>query len=170
MENSSHNKEEYQPRVLVFACNWCSYAGADMAGVSRLQMPPNCRVVRVMCSARVRPEMVLSALFKGMDAVLILGCHPGDCHYSEGNYYTRRRALVLEKLLDLLGIEKERFQVRWVSAAEGEKFARTIREVVAQVTPLGPIQTKVFRGVQGGGFSKKPPWLTGRRRQENKKR
>jgi coenzyme F420-reducing hydrogenase delta subunit len=101
--------------------------------------------------------MVLSALFKGMDAVLVLGCHPGDCHYSEGNYYTRRRALVLEKLLDLLGIAKERFQVRWVSAAEGEKFAKTIREVVEQVTPLGPIQTKVFRGVQVGGFSKKPP-------------
>jgi coenzyme F420-reducing hydrogenase delta subunit len=138
MENFSHNKEGYQPKVLVFACNWCSYAGADMAGVSRLQMPPNCRVVRVMCSARVSPEMVLSALFKGMDAVLVLGCHPGDCHYSEGNFYTRRRALVLEKMLDLLGIAKERFQVRWVSAAEGEKFAKTIREVVEQVTSLGP--------------------------------
>jgi F420-non-reducing hydrogenase iron-sulfur subunit len=152
MENLSHSKEEqtppgtvsgnnlekYQPRVLVFACNWCSYAGADTAGVARLQMPANCRVVRVMCSARVAPEMVLSALFKGLDAVLVLGCHPGDCHYSEGNYYTRRRALVLQKLLDTLGIAKERFQVRWISAAEGEKFAKTIREVVEQVSCLGP--------------------------------
>jgi coenzyme F420-reducing hydrogenase delta subunit/ferredoxin len=165
MENSFHNKEEYQPKVLVFACNWCSYAGADMAGVSRLQMPPNCRVVRVMCSARVGPEMVLSALFKGMDAVLVLGCHPGDCHYSEGNFYTRRRALVLEKLLDLLGIAKERFQVRWVSAAEGEKFAKTIREVVDQITRLGPNpSSEKFFGGPGGDFSKKPP---GRRRQYN---
>ena len=129
---------DYQPSVLVFACNWCSYAGADMAGVSRLQMPPNCRVVRVMCSARVRPEMVLSALSKGIDAVLVLGCHPGDCHYSEGNFYTRRRGLVLQKLLDAFGIAGERFQVRWVSAAEGAKFANTIKDVVKQVAKIGP--------------------------------
>ena len=136
---SSKNKiNDFQPKVLVFACNWCSYAGADMAGVSRLQMPPNCRVVRVMCSARVRPEMVISALSKGIDGVLVLGCHPGDCHYSEGNFYTRRRALVLQKLLDSFGIAKERFQVQWVSAAEGAKFAETIRKVVTQVSKLGP--------------------------------
>lgn len=130
--------EGYEPKVLVFACNWCSYAGADMAGVSRLQMPPNCRVVRVMCSARVRPEMVISALSKGIDGVLVLGCHPGDCHYSEGNFYTRRRALVLQKLLDSFGIAKERFQVQWVSAAEGAKFADTIRKAVKQISKLGP--------------------------------
>jgi len=130
--------KKYQPRVLVFACNWCSYAGADMAGVSRLQMPPNCRVIRVMCSARVRPEMVLSALFKGIDAVLILGCHPGDCHYSEGNYITRRRGIILKKLLDAMGIMEDRFQVLWVSAAEGVKFAETIREMVGRVARLGP--------------------------------
>ncbi len=122
----------------MFACNWCSYAGADMAGVSRLQMPPNCRVIRVMCSARVRPEMVLSALFKGIDAVLILGCHPGDCHYSEGNYITRRRGIILKKLLDAMGIMEDRFQVLWVSAAEGVKFAETIREMVGRVARLGP--------------------------------
>ena len=130
--------EEYEPKVLVFACNWCSYAGADMAGVSRLQMPPNCRIVRVMCSARVRPEMVISALSKGIDGVLVLGCHPGDCHYSEGNFYTRRRALVLQKLLETFGVTKERFQVHWVSAAEGSKFAETIRKVVKQISKLGP--------------------------------
>jgi F420-non-reducing hydrogenase iron-sulfur subunit len=130
--------EKYQPKVLVFACNWCSYAGADLAGVSRLQMPPNCRVVRVMCSARVRPEMILAALTKGIDAVVVLGCHPGDCHYSEGNLFTRRRALVLQKLLVSMGVPKERFQVRWISAAEGAKFAKTIHEVVDQVSGLGP--------------------------------
>jgi F420-non-reducing hydrogenase iron-sulfur subunit len=130
--------EGYEPKVLVFACNWCSYAGADMAGVSRLQMPPNCRIVRVMCSARVRPEMVISALSKGIDGVLVLGCHPGDCHYSEGNFYTRRRSLVLQKLLETFGIAQERFQVQWVSAAEGAKFAETIRKVVKQISKLGP--------------------------------
>ncbi|MBI4702612.1 MAG: hydrogenase iron-sulfur subunit [Deltaproteobacteria bacterium] len=125
-----------EPKILVLACNWCSYAGADMAGVSRLQMPPNCRIVRVMCSARVRPELVLAALTRGIDAVLVTGCHPGDCHYSEGNYHTRRRALVLHELLDLLGIERERFQVRWISAAEGAKFADTVRTVVQRVRLL----------------------------------
>ncbi len=109
-----------------------------MAGVSRLQMPPNCRVIRVMCSARVRPEMVLSALVKGIDAVLVLGCHPGDCHYSEGNLYTRRRGLVLQKLLDSFGIMRDRFHVRWVSASEGVKFAETIKEIVELVAKLGP--------------------------------
>lgn len=148
MENLFHDKKDvggsgscadgYEPKVLVFACNWCSYAGADLAGVSRLQMPPNCRIVRVMCSARVRPEMVISALSKGIDGVLVLGCHPGDCHYSEGNFYTRRRALVLQKMLETFGVAKERFQVHWVSAAEGAKFAETIREVVKQISKLGP--------------------------------
>jgi coenzyme F420-reducing hydrogenase delta subunit len=129
---------DFEPTILVFACNWCSYAGADMAGVSRFQMPPNCRVVRVMCSARVRPEQVISALAQGIDGVLVLGCHPGDCHYAEGNYHTRRRALILERLLDTLGIERERFQVSWVSAAEGAKFAETVRAVVDDVRRLGP--------------------------------
>ena len=135
---SENEMEEFSPKVLVFACNWCSYAGADQAGVSRLQMPPNCRLVRVMCSTRVRPEMVLAALAKGIDAVLILGCHPGDCHYSEGNFYTRRRGLALQQLLDTFGVSQERFQVRWVSAAEDAKFATTIREVVDSVAKLGP--------------------------------
>ena len=129
---------DFEPTILVFACNWCSYAGADMAGVSRFQMPPNCRVVRVMCSARVRPEQVVSALAQGIDGVLILGCHPGDCHYAEGNYHTRRRALMLERLLDTMGIERERFQVSWVSAAEGARFAETVRTVVEEVRALGP--------------------------------
>jgi len=128
----------FEPRILVFACNWCSYAGADMAGVSRFQMPPNCRVVRVMCSARVKPEQILAALTRGVDAVLVLGCHPGDCHYAEGNYHTRRRAVALDALLATLGVEKQRFQVRWISAAEGAKFAAAIREVIEAVRELGP--------------------------------
>ncbi len=125
------------PTILVFACNWCSYAGADLAGVSRLEMPPHCRVVRVMCSARVRPEFVITALSRGLDGVVVLGCHPGDCHYSEGNYYTRRRALLLKGLLEHVGIEPERFQLRWISASEGAKFAQTITEITGEIKALG---------------------------------
>jgi F420-non-reducing hydrogenase iron-sulfur subunit len=136
----------FEPKILVFACNWCSYAGADLAGVSRLQMPPNCRVIRVMCSARVRPEFVIKALSQGLDGVLVLGCHPGDCHYSEGNYFTRRRGLLLQKLLQYVGLEPERFQVRWVSASEGAKFAETIGQVTDQIRALGP--NKPPSGVQ----------------------
>ncbi len=128
----------FEPRILVFACNWCSYAGADMAGVSRFQMPPNCRVVRVMCSARVRPEQVIAALVRGVDAVLVMGCHPGDCHYMEGNFHTRRRAIVLDSLLDTFGIERERFQVHWVSAAEGQRYAEIIRTAVEEIKEIGP--------------------------------
>jgi F420-non-reducing hydrogenase iron-sulfur subunit len=124
------------PTILVFACNWCSYAGADLAGVSRLEMPPHCRVVRVMCSARVRPEFVITALSRGLDGVVVLGCHPGGCHYSEGNYYTRRRALLLKGLLEHVGIEPERFQLRWISASEGAKFAQTITEITGEIKAL----------------------------------
>ena len=127
-----------EPTILVFACNWCSYAGADLAGVSRLEMPPNFRVVRVMCSARVRPEFVIAALSRGLNGVVILGCHPGDCHYSEGNYHTQRRALLLKGLLEYVGIEPERFQLRWISASEGAKFAQTITEITREIKALGP--------------------------------
>ena len=129
---------DFEPKILIFACNWCSYAGADMAGVSRYQMPPNCRVIRVMCSARVRPEQVISALTQGLDAVLVLGCHPGDCHYTEGNYLTRRRGIMLKNLLETMGFEKNRFQVNWVSAAEGARFAQVVSEFVDEIKALGP--------------------------------
>ncbi len=140
MAQEAHEEhgDGFEPRILVFACNWCSYAGADLAGVSRLQMPASCRVIRVMCSARVRPEFVIAALSKGLDGVLVLGCHPGECHYSEGNYFTRRRGLFLKQLLEYVGIEPERFQVRWVSASEGAKFADTVEEVTEQIKALGP--------------------------------
>ena len=138
LESDDQGGDGFEPKILVFACNWCSYAGADLAVVSRLQMPANCRVIRVMCSARVRPEFVVTALSKGLDGVLVLGCHPGDCHYSEGNYFTRRRGLLLKKLLEYVGIEPERFQVRWVSASEGAKFADTVEQVTKQIKDLGP--------------------------------
>jgi len=141
--DSRKGDDGFEPRILVFACNWCSYAGADLAGVSRLQMPPNCRVIRVMCSARVRPEFVIAALARGLDGVLVLGCHPGDCHYSEGNYFTRRRALFLRSLLEYVGIEPERFQLRWVSASEGAKFAEIVSGVTQQIKALGPNRAEV---------------------------
>jgi len=129
---------EFKPKILAFCCNWCAYAGADLAGVSRFQMPTNVRVIRVMCSGRVPPELVIRALANGLDGVMILGCHPGDCHYSEGNYLTRRRAHVLKRLLEYIGIEPERFQLRWVSAAEGAKFSAVVKEITEKITALGP--------------------------------
>jgi len=129
---------EFKPKILAFCCNWCAYAGADLAGVSRFQMPTNVRVIRVMCSGLVPPELVIRALANGLDGVMILGCHPGECHYSEGNYLTRRRAHVLKRLLDYIGIEPERFQLRWVSAAEGAKFSAVVKETPDKITALGP--------------------------------
>jgi coenzyme F420-reducing hydrogenase delta subunit len=128
----------FKPKILAFCCNWCAYAGADLAGVSRFQMPTNVRVIRVMCSGRVPPELVIRALANGLDGVMILGCHPGECHYSEGNYLTRRRAHVLKRLLEYIGIEPERFQLRWVSAAEGTKFSAVVKEVTEKIAALGP--------------------------------
>jgi F420-non-reducing hydrogenase iron-sulfur subunit len=128
----------FKPKILAFCCNWCAYAGADLAGVSRFQMPTNVRVIRVMCSGRVPPELVIRALANGLDGVMILGCHPGECHYSEGNYLTRRRAHVLKRLLEYIGIEPERFQLRWVSAAEGAKFSAVVKEVTDKIAALGP--------------------------------
>ena len=128
----------WQPRIVAFLCNWCSYAGADLAGVSRFQYPPSVRIIRVPCSSRVSPSMILKALQQGADGVLVSGCHPGDCHYQTGNYYARRRFALFHDMMDYVGIEKGRVQFTWVSAAEGEKFARLIREVTESVRKLGP--------------------------------
>ena len=128
----------YEPKFLVFCCNWCSYAGADLAGVSRLQMPPDFRVIRVMCSSRVRPEWVIRALMSGLDGVMVLGCHPGDCHYQTGNYYTRRRMAITKKLLEYMGVESQRVQISWVSASEGRKFAEVVTEVTKELKEIGP--------------------------------
>jgi len=118
-----------EPKILAFLCNWCSYAGADLAGTSRIQYPTTLRVLRVPCSARVNPQFILKALQEGADGVLVSGCHPGDCHYLEGNYYARRKFAVMRDLLEYVGMEKGRVRFSWVSAAEGGKFAEVVKEV-----------------------------------------
>lgn len=131
-------KEEFKPLIVAFCCNWCSYAGADLAGTSRLNYPANVKIIRVPCSCRVNTNFVIRAFQKGADGVVIAGCHPGDCHYSTGNYYTRRRFSIFINLLEYLGIEKERFKIDWISAAEANKFATVMNEVLENVHRLGP--------------------------------
>jgi len=133
-------KEEFEPNIIGFLCNWCSYAGADLAGTSRIQYPPNLKAIRVMCSGRVNPIFVINALQQGADGVLIGGCHPGDCHYERGNYLARRRMAVLKNLLEYTGIDPGRVRMTWVSAAEGNKFAEVVKEVTEDVRKLGPMQ------------------------------
>jgi len=129
---------DFRPTILAFCCNWCSYAGADLAGVSRLQMPPNVHVIRVMCSASVMPEYVLKALSQGVDGVLVLGCHIGDCHYMTGNHRTAKRMPLVQSVLKETGIDEKRLKLDWVSAAEGEKFQKVITDFVQDVQKLGP--------------------------------
>jgi F420-non-reducing hydrogenase iron-sulfur subunit len=129
---------DFNPTILAFCCNWCSYAGADLAGVSRLQMPPNVHVIRVMCSASVKPEYVFKALSQGIDGVLVLGCHIGDCHYLTGNHRTAKRFPLAQKILGEIGLDERRLRLDWVSAAEGEKFQQVITEFVAEIKKLGP--------------------------------
>ena len=129
--------ETFKPKIVAFCCNWCSYAGADLAGTNRLTYPADVKIIRVPCSCRVNPMFVLRAFGRGADGVNICGCHPGDCHYTSGNYYARRRMTLLFSMLDYLGIERERTRVEWVSAAEGAKFAETMNDFVAAVTKLG---------------------------------
>ena len=129
---------DYEPNIIAFCCNWCSYAGADLAGVSRLQYPPNMRIVRVMCSGMVHPNLVIDALTKGADAVIICGCHPGDCHYLEGNLKAENRKEAIELMLEDFGLEPERFRLEWVSASEGPRFAEVMRDMTESVRALGP--------------------------------
>jgi len=129
---------DYKPNILVFTCNWCSYAGADLAGVSRLQMPTNFRVIRTMCSGRVDPEFLLYAFSKGADGILVAGCHPQDCHYIGGNYRTRKRVSLLRMMLKQYGLNPDRLQLEWISASEGDKFQHTIREFTKQIEDMGP--------------------------------
>jgi len=132
------DKEEFEPKILAFCCNWCAYAGADLAGVSRMQYPPNIRIIRVMCSGRVEPDLVLKAFTLGADGVLVLGCHPGDCHYLSGNYKTMRRVPLTKRLLEQFGVEQERLKLEWVSAAEGARFAQVVTDFTSKVKELGP--------------------------------
>ncbi len=129
---------EFEPKIIGFLCNWCSYAGADLAGVSRIQYPPNIRVVRVMCSGRLDPIIPLEVFMKGADGILILGCHPGDCHYVEGNLYAERKIKMLKKLVALTGLELDRLKLDWVSASEGQRFAQIVTEFTEQIKKLGP--------------------------------
>lgn len=129
---------EFEPTVIGFTCNWCTYAGADLAGTSKIQYPPNIRIIRVMCTGRIEPEFILDAFRMGADGVLIGGCHLGDCHYLEGNYKTALRVNFVKELLKSLGIEPERVRLEWISASEGEKFAKTIQSFVEEIRKLGP--------------------------------
>lgn len=135
---------DFEPLIIGFCCNWCSYAGADLAGVSRLQYPPNVRIIRVMCSGMVHPNLVIEALTKGADGVIICGCHPGDCHYLEGNLKAQSRADAIYLMLDDFGIERERFRLEWVSASEGPRFAQVMREFTEQIKKLGPSPYRQF--------------------------
>ena len=129
----------WQPRLVAFFCNWCTYTAADLAGVSRLKYATNIRVIRLMCSGRVDPQFILEAFAKGADGVLIGGCHAGDCHYVEGNYKTLRRFELLRRMLNGMGIEEKRLRLEWISASEGEKVRTVVNEMVQQLTALGPL-------------------------------
>ena len=128
----------FEPKIVAFLCNWCTYVGADLAGTSRIQYPPNVRVIRLMCSGAVDQVYVLKALLDGADGVLIGGCHPGDCHYQEGNYKARRRVVALHDILESTGFERERVLLRWISASEGQRFAETITEFTNALKEMGP--------------------------------
>jgi len=138
-------QENWQPKIVAFVCNWCTYAGADLAGISRIQYPPNVRLVRLPCSGRVNPFYVVKALQEGADGVLVSGCHPGECHYITGNLSARRKFAMLKSFLSYLGIEPDRTIFTWVSASEGEKFAHVIRGVTEKVKALGPAKKMVKR-------------------------
>ena len=128
----------FEPKIIGFCCNWCAYAGADLAGISRIQYPPNLRMIRVMCSGTIDPTYILEAFQKGADGVFIGGCHPGDCHYQTGNYKTMRKIVLVKRLLSQLGISPQRLKLEWVSAAEGQRFAQVVTDFIGEVRELGP--------------------------------
>jgi F420-non-reducing hydrogenase iron-sulfur subunit len=147
----------FKPKIIVFCCNWCAYAGGDLAGISRYQIKPYFRVIRTMCSARVDPEWIIEAFRLGADGVMVAGCHPGDCHYIGGNYRTRRRIAMLRTLLKQFGLREERLGLAWISAGEAEKFAMTMNEFVGRIIELGPspyrksaVATKATGAAKGG--------------------
>ena len=130
--------DQFEPTIVAFCCNWCSYAGADAAGTAKVQYPANINIIRVMCSGMVHPNMVIDALNNGADGVLMCGCHPGDCHYQAGNLRAEKRAEAIELLLEDFGLEPERFRLEWISASEGSRFAAIAQEMVEQLRELGP--------------------------------
>ena len=136
-ETTNTENKQWVPKIVAFCCNWCSYAGADLAGNNRLDYPTNVKIIRIPCSCRLNPMFVLRAFQRGADGVILCGCHPGDCHYTSGNYFARRRMTLLFSMLNYLGIEKERTRVEWCSAAEGVRFAEIMNSFVKQITELG---------------------------------
>jgi F420-non-reducing hydrogenase iron-sulfur subunit len=135
----SNQEEQFEPKIVGFLCNWCSYAGADLAGVSRIQYPPSIRIIRVMCSGRVDPAFILEAFRNGADGVLVAGCHlPSDCHYLSGNFKAQRRINLLKNVLEQFGIEPERLRLEWISASEGDRFATVVKDMTEQIKKLGP--------------------------------
>jgi F420-non-reducing hydrogenase iron-sulfur subunit len=130
-------KEDFEPKIVGFTCNWCTYAGADLAGTSRKKYPPNIRIIRLMCTARIDPMFVLKALLNGADGVFIGGCHPGECHYIKGNFYSRRRIAAMRTILQQLGLDN-RVQLHWISASEGVKFANTMKDLTEHIKEVGP--------------------------------
>ena len=135
---TSVDQQEFKPAILAILCNWCSYAGADLAGSARMHYPETVRIIRVPCSGRVDPMFVLKGFQKGFDGVMVLGCHPGDCHYAKGNYYARRRIALVADLLKTLGIPEDRFHFEWVSASEGNRFSELISDFTEKLKELGP--------------------------------
>ncbi len=140
MSDNESTRKPFEPKIVAFFCNWCTYTAADLAGTARMKYQPNVRVVRIMCSGRLDPQFVLAALREGADGVLVGGCHPGDCHYQEGNYKALRRFTLFKKLLASLGIEPERVRMEWIAASEGDKVKTTINEITEAVRRLGPLR------------------------------
>lgn len=166
-------EKNFEPKILTFLCNWCSYAGADLAGVSRFQYPPTIRVIRTMCSGRVDPVFIFEGLKGGFDAVFVFGCHIGDCHYLDGNLYTVKRMELVRDLLEFSGIGSDRAQLRWVSAAEGQQFAQFVTELSEQTRNLGPFDANKYAlplaALEGAFQSARLRWLLGMNRQLTEK-
>jgi F420-non-reducing hydrogenase iron-sulfur subunit len=159
MDRERQPAEVWQPRIVGFLCFWCSYTGADSAGTARMAYAPNVDIVKVMCSGRIDPELITMAFARGADGVVVLGCHIGDCHYTSGNHKTMVRMPLLRRVLDALGIERERFRHEWVSAAEGEKFSRLVTEMTEQVRALGPLSWPKLARERGVGHGQDlQPW------------
>jgi F420-non-reducing hydrogenase iron-sulfur subunit len=142
MQTTEQKTDQWTPRIVAFFCNWCTYTASDLAGVSRLRYAPSTRVIRVMCSGRIDPEFIMEAFAKGADGVLIGGCHPGDCHYAEGNYKCLRRFHLLQKYIEQMGIDKDRMRLEWISAAEGKKLQEVVNEMTETIRHLGPSKIK----------------------------
>ena len=138
----------FEPKIIGFLCNWCSYTGADLAGVSRIKSAPNVRIIRTMCSGRVDPAFILKAFQRGADGVVVMGCHLGDCHYQEGNYKTIRRLPFLKRLIKEFGIDPRRLRLEWVSASEGDRFAKVVNEMTEEIRAMGPLMLPVHRETQ----------------------